>query len=129
LAAAAAVYEAAAKLDHIRVAGVQMHIGSQLTAVEPFAEAVEKVLPLAEELRDAHGIEYFSIGGGIGIAYRDALASGAPEWWESQPAGESPLTPEEYGARLVPLLQPLGLKILVEPGRSLVGNAGVLLAR
>ena len=129
LGAASAAYEAAAKMKNIQVKGVQMHIGSQLTAAAPFIEAVEKVGMLAAELKASYGIEYFSIGGGIGIVYRDALASGAAAWWDAQPADQRPLTPEAYGAALVPLLKPLGLKILLEPGRFLVGNAGVLLSR
>ncbi len=129
LKAAPAAYEAAAKMKNIQVRGVQMHIGSQLTAAAPFIEAVEKVGALAAELKTQYGIQYFSIGGGIGIVYRDALASGAASWWEAQPADQRPLTPEAYGAALLPLLQPLGLKILLEPGRYLVGNAGVLLTR
>jgi diaminopimelate decarboxylase len=126
---AAAAYEAATKFKNISIKGVQMHIGSQLTEVGPFAEAVTKVVPLIEELKAKYGITYFSIGGGIGIVYRDALASGQASWWDAQPADKRPLTPETYGATLVPLLKPLGLKILLEPGRFLVGNAGVLLSR
>ncbi len=126
---AGAAYEAAAKLKHVRIRGVQMHIGSQLTTVEPFVNAVTKILPLVKQLQAAHGIEYFSIGGGIGIIYEEALASGRAEWWEAQPPERRPLTPEAYGEALTPLLAPLGLKILLEPGRFLVGNAGVLLAR
>jgi diaminopimelate decarboxylase len=129
LASAPAAYESAAKLKHIEIKGVQMHIGSQLTSSGPFVEAVEKVGSLAADLKAKHGIAYFSIGGGIGIVYRDALASGTAAWWDAQPADERPLTPEAYGAALVPLLLPLGLRILLEPGRYLVGNAGVLLAR
>jgi len=129
LAFAAAAYEGAAQYPHITLRGLQMHIGSQMTAIGPIVEAVEKIAPLAAELKARHGIGYFSIGGGIGIVYQDALASGAQGWWEAQPAGGGPLTPEAYGAALVPLLQPLGLKILLEPGRYLVGNAGILLAR
>jgi diaminopimelate decarboxylase len=129
LAAAPAAYEAASKLKHIEIRGVQMHIGSQLTEVAPIAEAIGKVAPLAASLKAKHGISYFSIGGGIGIVYRDALASGQAAWWDAQPAGTRPLTPESYGAALAPLLLPLGLKILLEPGRFLVGNAGVLLAK
>lgn len=129
LAAAGAAYAAAAQLPHLEIKGVQMHIGSQLTTVGPFVEAVRKVLPFVEELKRTHGIRYFSIGGGIGIVYQDALASGAKAWWDAQPEGARPLTPEVYGAALQPLLAPLGLKILLEPGRFLVGNAGVLLAR
>lgn len=126
---AVAACEAAAKLKHICIRGVQMHIGSQLTAAGPFVAAVEKLRPLVGRLQADHGIEYFSIGGGLGIVYQDALASGSAAWWEMQPADRRPLTPEAYGAALVPLLEPLGLKILLEPGRFLTGNAGVLLTR
>ena len=126
---AAAAYEAAAKLKNLRIRGVQMHIGSQLTDIAPFVEAVKKVSPFVLELKAAYGIEYFSIGGGMGIVYKDALASGPAAWWEAQPAASRPLTPELYGETLTPLLAPLGLKILLEHGRFMVGNAGVLLAR
>lgn len=126
---AAAAYEAAAKFPHLEIKGVQMHIGSQLTSVAPFVEAVKKVVPFVEQLKSQYGITYFSIGGGIGIVYQDALASGSAAWWSSKPEGERQLTPEAYGAALTPLLAPLGLKILLEPGRFLVGNAGVLLSR
>jgi diaminopimelate decarboxylase len=126
---APAAYEAAAKFKNILVKGVQIHIGSQLTEIAPFVEAVEKVAPFVAELKAKHGISYFSIGGGIGIVYQDALASGQAGWWDAQPPETRPITPEAYGAALVPLLQPLGLKILLEPGRFLVGNSGVLLSR
>jgi diaminopimelate decarboxylase len=126
---AAAAYEAAAKLKNLHIRGVQMHIGSQLTEIGPFVEAVKKVAPFVAELKANYGIEYFSIGGGMGIVYRDALASGQAAWWDAQPADQRPLTPETYGAALTPLLAPLGLKILLEHGRFMVGNAGVLLAR
>ena len=126
---AAAAYEAAAKYPNIKIKGVQMHIGSQLTSVAPFVEAVEKVGPFAAELKAKYGITYFSIGGGMGIVYRDALSSGQQAWWDAQPADKRPLTPETYGAALVPRLAPLGLKILLEHGRFMVGNSGVLLSR
>jgi diaminopimelate decarboxylase len=126
---ASAAYEAASKYPNIEIKGVQMHIGSQLTSVAPFVEAVKKVVPFVEQLKQRYGITYFSIGGGIGIVYEDALASGDAAWWSSKPEGERPLTPEAYGAALTPLLAPLGLKVLLEPGRFLVGNAGVLLSR
>lgn len=126
---APAAYEAAAKFKNISIKGVQIHIGSQLTEIGPFVEAVEKIAPFVVELKAKHGISYFSVGGGIGIVYRDALASGQPGWWDAQPDETRPITPEAYGAALVPLLKPLGLKILLEPGRFLVGNAGVLLSR
>jgi diaminopimelate decarboxylase len=126
---AAAAYEAASKYPNITLQGIQMHIGSQITEVGPFVEALDKVAPFAAELKAKFGITYFSIGGGIGIIYRDALASGQATWWDSQPEGRRPLTPEAYGAALAPRLRGLGLKVLLEPGRFLVGNAGVLLTR
>jgi diaminopimelate decarboxylase len=129
LAFAAAAYAAAAKFPHLEVKGLQMHIGSQLTAVGPFFEAVEKLIPLAQQLQRDHGITYFSLGGGIGVVYQDALASGSSSWWEALPPDQRPITPEAYGAALTPLLRPLGLKLLLEPGRFMVANAGVLLAR
>ena len=124
------LYERAAnELPHIRLRGLQMHIGSQLTSIAPFIEAVEKVIPLVKQLKASHGIEFWSIGGGIGIIYKDSLASGGVDWWEAQPVDERPLTIEQYGSEIVPRLKDLGLKILVEPGRFIVGNAGVLLTR
>jgi diaminopimelate decarboxylase len=129
IAKAMAAYEAAAKLPHVEIRGVQMHIGSQLTEIGPFVEAVERVGPFAAELKARFGIVYYSLGGGMGVIYRDALASGDAAWWDAQPADRRPLTPESYGAALTPLLRPLGLKILLEHGRFLVANAGVLLTR
>jgi diaminopimelate decarboxylase len=120
---------AATNLKNIRMRGLQMHIGSQLTSIAPFIEAVEKVIPLARQLKADHGIEFWSIGGGIGIIYKESLESGSVDWWERQPEAERPLTIERYGKEIVPRLKELGLKILVEPGRYIVGNAGVLLTR
>ena len=122
------VYARAAKLKNLRLHGLQMHIGSQITEAAPFAQAVKKVLPLVEKLRGKHALKFFSIGGGLGIVYEPALASGTVEWWNSG-AAKNVLTPAKYAARLVPLLQPLGLKILVEPGRFISGNAGILVTR
>ncbi len=118
---------AAVELKNISLRGLQMHIGSQLTSVKPFVEAVEKVKPLALRLKEQHGIEFWSIGGGIGIVYHDSLASGNPSWWQQQSADTKPLTIEDYGSAIVPLLKDVGLKILLEPGRYIVGNAGVLI--
>jgi len=120
---------AAAELPHVRMRGLQMHIGSQLTSISPFIEAVEKVAPLAKSLKEKHGIEFWSIGGGIGIIYQDSLRSGSVDWWAAQPEADRPLTIERYGSELVPRLKDLGLKILLEPGRYIVGNAGVLVTR
>jgi diaminopimelate decarboxylase len=126
---AGAAYEAASKYPNIAIKGIQTHIGSQITDVAPFAEALEKLAPISAELKAKYGISYISIGGGIGVVYRDALASGPFSWWESQAEGNRPRTPAAYGAALAPGLKGLGLKVLLEPGRSMVANAGVLLSR
>jgi len=123
-----AIYARAAMLKNLRVRGFQMHIGSQITAVTPFEQAVRKVLPLVTRLKAKHGLEFFSIGGGLGIVYDPALASGSPSWWNSS-AAQNILTPEKYAARLLPLLRPLGLRILMEPGRFISGNSGILVTR
>jgi diaminopimelate decarboxylase len=122
------VYARAGKLKNLRLRGVQMHIGSQITEVGPFAEAVRKVIPLVRRLKERHGLEFFSIGGGLGIIYQPALASGSAEWWKSG-AAKNIITPQKYAARLLPLLKPLGLRILMEPGRFISGNSGILVTR
>jgi diaminopimelate decarboxylase len=122
------VYARASKLKNLRLRGVQMHIGSQLTQVKPFELAVKKVIPLVAKLAKKYDFEFFSIGGGLGIIYNPALASGSSEWWQS-PKAKDLLTPARYAKTLVPLLQPLGLRILIEPGRFIVGNAGILVTR
>jgi diaminopimelate decarboxylase len=121
------VYARASKLGNLRLRGLQMHIGSQLTTVAPFDQAVRKVIPIVQRLQRRHGLEFFSIGGGLGIVYESALASGDAGWWSKE--GKKILTPETYAARLVPLLRPLGLRILMEPGRFISGNAGILVTR
>jgi len=122
------IYARAGKLKNLRLRGVQMHIGSQLTTVSPFEKAIRKVLPLVKKLKEKYALEFFSIGGGLGIVYQPALASGVESWWKSS-AAKNILTPQKYAARLLPLLQPLGLKILLEPGRFISGNAGILVTR
>jgi len=122
------VYARASKLKHIRLRGVQMHLGSQMLETRPLEQAVNKISPLIKKLAGKYQLEFFSIGGGLGIVYQPALASGSPQWWKSS-AAKNILTPEKYAARLLPLLQPLGLKILIEPGRFISGNAGILVTR
>lgn len=123
-----AVYARAARLGNLRLRGLQMHIGSQLTEIKPFEVAVKKVLPLVTKLAEKYAFDFFSIGGGLGIIYESALESGARDWWRSSKA-RGVLTPALYARALVPLLRPLGLRILIEPGRFLVGNAGILVTR
>ncbi len=122
------IYATAAKLPNLRVCGIQMHIGSQITAGRPFAIAIEKLAPLVHELRREFGIDFFSIGGGIGIVYRGSLESGDEIWWKQEEPRDA-ITIKEYAEAVVPPLKTLGLKILLEPGRFLVGNSGVLLTR
>src|SRR5215469_5333497 len=122
------VYARASRLKHLRLRGIQMHIGSQITAVTPFEKAVAKMLPLVARLKEKHGLEFFSIGGGLGIVYEPALASGASEWWKL-PKAKNILTPQKYAERLAPVLKGLGLRILMEPGRFISGNSGILVTR
>ena len=123
------VYESAAKMSHIKIRGIQMHIGSQITQPRPFAEAIEKIAPLVRELKERHAIEFVSIGGGMGIIYKRALESGAGQWWHEHGGEESAFSVQDYAAAILPQLQSLGLKVLLEPGRFLVGNSGVLVTR
>ena len=123
---AADVYRIAASLPHLKIRGVQTHIGSQILESGPFSEAAAKLVSLVSDLKAAYDIEFFDFGGGIGIVYDEALGSGSPDWWAN--AGSRRITPEDYAAAIIPHLKPLGLRILFEPGRFLVGNAGALLA-
>jgi diaminopimelate decarboxylase len=126
---AGAVYEKAADLPHISIRGVQMHIGSQITEAQPFADAVAKVAPIALDLKKRYGIEFISIGGGMGIIYKRALESGSGKWWHEHGGEASAFNVEAYSRAVLPPLQSLGLRVLLEPGRFLVGNAGILLTR
>jgi diaminopimelate decarboxylase len=114
---------------HLEIRGVQMHIGSQLTDIDPFIEASKRVSPLVQELKERHHLKFFSIGGGIGIVYKESLDSGDSSWWGDQPEDKRPLSVQAYASALVPILEPLGLRILLEPGRYMVGNAGALLTK
>ncbi len=135
-----AVYERAATMRHIDIIGVQMHIGSQITDAAPFADAIKKVAPIVRDLKSRYPIKFFSIGGGIGIIYESSFESGAREWWDAaaitskrkskgKKEKESALSIHEYVDAILTPLRELGLRILLEPGRLLVGNAGVLLTR
>ena len=124
-----AVYERAARMSNIEIVGVQMHIGSQITEAKPFASAIEKVAPLVRDLKSKYGIKFFSIGGGMGIVYRRALESGSGKWWHDHGSEPSAFSVRDYADAIVPPLRDLGIRVLVEPGRFLIGNAGVLLTR
>ncbi len=108
------LYRRAAGLSGLEVVAMHMHIGSQLTKVTPIADAVGRLGELVAGLReDGIRLRYLDVGGGLGIRYRD----------------ESPPTPAEYVRALRPLAERVGLTLVLEPGRSIVGNAGVLLTR
>jgi diaminopimelate decarboxylase len=111
---ALAAYEDAAKMQGLEIVGVDMHIGSQLTKATPVADAVARVVALVKALRGrAIEIRMVDIGGGLGIRYRE----------------ETPPTHEEYATVLLPALREAGATVLLEPGRSIAGNAGILLTR
>src|SRR2546421_10755280 len=129
LGQAPAVYERAAKMRNIDIVGVQMHIGSQITEAAPFAAAINKVAPLVRALKAKYKIKFFSVGGGMGIIYRRALESGSGKWWHDHESEPSAFSVRDYTNAIVPPLRDLGVRVLIEPGRFLVGNAGVLLTR
>jgi len=106
------VYLNAVEMRHIQPIGIDCHIGSQLTEVEPFLDALERVLDLADRLK-SHGIEieHLDLGGGLGIRYQD----------------ETPPLPSEYAEVILQRLQGSDYKIILEPGRAIMGNAGVLI--
>ena len=127
LADAPAVYQRAAKMRNIEIVGLQMHIGSQITEAAPFAAAINKVTPLVRDLKSKHGVKFFSIGGGMGIIYRRALESGSGKWWHDHDGEPSAFSVQDYANAIVPPLREIGVRVLLEPGRFLVGNAGALL--
>ena len=104
----------AARLPRINLLGVHAHIGSQITSTRPYAALLSKVLDLVDRL-ETEGIRlrYIDLGGGLGIRYRD----------------EKPPTPKQLAQDLRPRLRGRDIKLLLEPGRYLIGDAGVLLAR
>lgn len=111
---AIAEYRRAKDLPGISILGVDCHIGSQLTKVAPFVDSIEKLKKVIEALREM-GVDprYFDIGGGLGIQYND----------------EEPPLPADYGREIVAATRDLGMHLIFEPGRNLVGNAGILVAK
>jgi diaminopimelate decarboxylase len=113
---ARAVYAEAAALPGLEVIGIDVHIGSQLTELEPFRQAYRKVADLTEALRaEGHDIRRLDLGGGLGIPYTRS--------------NEAPPLPTEYGALIRETLGHLGCEIEIEPGRLVAGNAGILVSR
>ncbi|TCO71162.1 diaminopimelate decarboxylase [Rhodovulum euryhalinum] len=116
IAKARAVYAHAATLPGLRVVGIDVHIGSQLTSLEPFEAAYTKVADLTRALRaDGHRIDRLDLGGGLGIPYERSNAA--------------PPLPLEYGQMIRRVLGDLGCEIEIEPGRLIAGNAGILVSR
>ncbi|MBX3552725.1 MAG: diaminopimelate decarboxylase [Pseudolabrys sp.] len=110
------VYGRAAKLPGIKVAGVDMHIGSQITDLDPFGDAFALLADFVRTLRaDGHTIEHVDLGGGLGIPYRDD--------------NEPPPLPDAYAAVVKRATRDLNCRLIFEPGRLLVGNAGILVTR
>ena len=113
---ARAVYAEAAALPGIDVVGIDVHIGSQLTDLEPYELAYRKVAELTEQLRaDGHNIRRLDLGGGLGIPYARS--------------NEAPPLPSDYGALIKRTVGHLGCEIEIEPGRLIAGNAGILVSR
>ena len=110
------VYAEAAGLPGIAVSGIDMHIGSQITDLEPFDAAFSRLGGLIAELRsDGHAIDHVDLGGGLGIPYRDN--------------NEPPPHPEAYAAVVRKHVEPLDCKVIFEPGRMIAGNAGILVSQ
>jgi diaminopimelate decarboxylase len=108
------LYRIAADLPSIRIRGVDMHLGSQILAVEPYRTAVEQVLELARLVQaDGHALDYIDVGGGLGISY----------------AGGEGISASAFADAVLPQLRSAGLRLIVEPGRYIVGPAGVLVTR
>ena len=112
---ARALYARAAGLDGVTVAGIAMHIGSQITDLAPFRAAFALMADLTRDLRaDGHDIAHLDLGGGLGIPYR---------------TGETPPTPADYAALVGDVLGGLNVQLKLEPGRLITGNAGILVTR
>lgn len=116
LARARQIYAAAAKLPGLRITGIDMHIGSQITELAPFEHAAALLVELARELmKDGHRLEHLDFGGGLGIPYH---SDNAP-----------PPLPADYAAMIKRMTRGLNLKLVFEIGRMIVGNAGILVTR
>lgn len=107
-------YAYAASLPNLEVVGIDCHIGSQLTETQPFVDALDRVIVMIDKLKEMGiNLKHIDIGGGLGVTYKD----------------ETPPSVEEYANAMRPALEKLGLKVYMEPGRSISANAGVLLTK
>lgn len=122
---ARALYAKASGTRHLKVAGVSVHIGSQITDVEPFREAMQRVAALATQLRDdGHEIDFVDAGGGLGIAYGNGNGKSGTEFVSHD---DFPAYALRYAQALLAPLSGLNVHLLLEPGRSIVGPAGALI--
>ncbi len=107
-------YRMATKLTNVEVLGIHKHIGSQITTITPFIDALKRVILLAHDLRgQGIKIRHLDIGGGLGISYKD----------------ESPPLPDDLSRAVLPLLEEGGFNLILEPGRSIAGNAGIMVTK
>jgi diaminopimelate decarboxylase len=108
------IFKSQKKYPNVKINGIHIHIGSQITEGAPFVGALKKVVGFIDELRsEGVHIEYLDIGGGLGIIYKD----------------ENPQTAQAYADKILPILEKTGLKIIMEPGRFIVGNAGIFVTK
>jgi len=122
------VFQHAASLSSLELIGIHTHIGSQITKVEPFVATANFVVGLIEKLRDAGiNLTHIDFGGGFGVPYTGAISHEALP--QEEGAGTSVPSPKEFLSAVLPILQSAGCSIWIEPGRSIVADAGVLLTR
>lgn len=108
------LYKQASTWPEVEIKGIDCHIGSQLTSLQPFMDAMDRILSMVHRLKEnGIALQYIDVGGGLGIRYKD----------------ETPPTPQEYGAAVCKKLASTGLTVIIEPGRAVCGNAGGLLTR
>ncbi len=114
LQSAQSILSAQKKFSNVRINGIHIHIGSQIVTSQPFINAIQKVIVFIENLRrQGIDVEYLDIGGGMGIIYKD----------------ESAQTAQQFATAVLPLLKKISCKIIMEPGRFIVGNAGIFVTK
>lgn len=108
------IFSKSQELKNIKIEGLHMHIGSQITSIRPYEEALNKMADFIEELKQKNiSVQWLNIGGGMGIIYKE----------------ETPPTPSEFAKRILPILRKTECKLIIEPGRFIVGNAGILVSK
>ena len=114
LKASLRIFKSQKKYSHVKINGVHIHIGSQIIVSAPFVKAIRRIVQFIKELRsEGVQIQYLDIGGGLGIVY----------------SNEKPQTAAQYARKVVPILEKIGLQLIMEPGRFIAGNAGIFVTR